>query len=820
MFDEMLRIIREEEPPLPSTRLITTAELPSIAANRGSEPKKLSGLVKGELDWVVMKALDKDRNRRYETANSFAADVQRYLNDDPVQACPPSAMYRFCKFARRNKGVLIFATIIGAAILLTLVGLTVSTVLITRQAQTTSNALQAETLAKADLEQTLERERRDSYFHRVTLADRELSVNNLASALKLLGECPQDLREWEWYYLMRLCRVEPLVLRGETEVNSIAFSPDGERIASAGGDGALRIWNSKSGNVTQILKNVHNGFACSVAFHPDGKHLVSVGADKKLKVWDLTSGLPVFARPCDSVHVYGTAYGAAFSPDGGQVAAGIDGAVNVWDWRNDRLLHSLPVPDKRRFSVAFSPDGRRLASGNWWGTVQLWDPVAGGKPLCTFSETRGMRHPVCALAFSPDGARLATASFDRCADVWDTTTGELAHTLPHSGLVLCVAFSPDGRRIATAGEDKTVHVWDATTGREVLGLHGHTGNGGCVAFSPDGRRLASANTDGTIRIWDATELEGNEAAEILTFREHSDEIWSLAVSRDGQRVVSAGFSAPAKVWDPQTGRVSAEFDGHKEVVFCVAWQGDGRRIASAGSDGGLMTVKVWDAQSGQEVFALPAGPEYFAVAFSPDSRYIVTGRANRTVQVWDAPTGKEVHTLGAHDRVVRGIVFSSDGRHLASASADGIVKVWDATRLTEKQEPRYSLSARVHGPSLNVAFSPDGRRVATGGAENTVKIWDSETGQELHTLRGHNGDIYSVAFSPDSDGRWVASAGEDSVVNVWDSHSGKLLRSFRGHTGLVSCVAFSRDGRRLYSGSRDHTVKVWDVTQLEGAPDP
>ena len=171
------------------------------------------------------------------------------------------------------------------------------------------------------------------------------------------------------------------------------------------------------------------------------------------------------------------------------------------------------------------------------------------------------------------------------------------------------------------------------------------------------------------------------------------------------------------------------------------------------------------------------------------------------------------------------MVFSRDGEHLASASSDGIVKLWDAKRLDkqrldEKQEARIlTHPARVAGPGLNVAFSPDGRRLATGGEENTVKIWDVQTGQELQTLRGHSGDVYTVAFSPDGDGRWVASAGEDSAVKVWDSHTGTFVRSFRGHTGLVSSVAFSPDGRRLVSGSRDHTVKVWDVTQLEEQPE-
>ena len=213
--------------------------------------------MKGELDWVVMKALEKDRNRRYETANGFAADIQRYLNDEAVQACPPSAMYRFRKFARRNKAALVMAMLVGSAILIAVAGLAVSTVLIAREQRTTASALQDATLAKADLQETLGRERRDSYFHRITLAHRELSVDNLSGALKFLDECPEDLREWEWHYLMRLCRVEPLVLRDKTEVNGVAFSPDGERLASAGGDGTVKIWNSRTGDVIQTLPSAH-----------------------------------------------------------------------------------------------------------------------------------------------------------------------------------------------------------------------------------------------------------------------------------------------------------------------------------------------------------------------------------------------------------------------------------------------------------------------------------------------------------------------------------------------------------------------------------
>jgi WD40 repeat protein/serine/threonine protein kinase len=824
-YGEILRMIREEEPPKPSTRLSDSGEaLASISAQRQMEPAKLTKLVRGELDWIVMKCLEKDRNRRYETVNSLAADVQRYLNDEPVQACPPSAWYRFRKFARRNKAMLATAAVVGLSALVAVAVLATSTVLIARGRQDTQNALQAETTAKDNMKRALDRERQESYFHRIALAHRELSVNNLGRALQLLGECPDDLREWEWHYLMRLCRVEPVILRDKIEINSLAFSADGEHLAGAGGNGVVKVWNSRTREVVQTL-DAHADSTYSVVFHRDGKHLASAGADRRVKVWDLTTGKLVFSGRSDADHNRGVAHVVAFSADGRKLAAGSDGAVNVWDWEQDQLLLTLPGHAKRGISVAFSPDGRRLASGSWSGDVMIWDAVTGER-LHILAATR---HPVSALAFSPDSQQLVSACFDRRLIVWDATTGALCHTLrAHSGLVLGVAFSPDGKRIASVGEDKTVRIWEAATGREVLDLRGHTHLSQSVKFSPDSRCVASASEDGTIRIWDATPLQGNEAQEAFTFSQRAGEVWTMALNPDdGQSMVSAGLgleTSPVKVWDVRSGRVNFEFTHHEAVVFCVAWHPDGQRIASSGweRERKLFVVKVWNARTGEVDFELPAGMETFAFAFSRDGDYLVTGRANGTVQIWDARPGREgqpLGNLGSHSRHVRGVVFSRDGGHVATASGDGVMKLWnwDVTHLGQEQEPRRFFHARVPLAAMTMAFSPDGQRLVAGGDENSVNIWDLHTGQE-QTLRGHTGDVWATAFSPDPAGRWIASAGDDSTVKVWDSHTGTLLRSFRGHTGLVSSVMFSPDGRQLYSGSRDMTVKVWDVSQLSDAP--
>jgi eukaryotic-like serine/threonine-protein kinase len=792
-YDEMRRIIREEDPPKPSTRLSALGgRLTAVSDARQTDPKRLGQLVRGELDWIVMRAMDKERGRRYASPDALAGDVRRYLRDEAVQACPPSTWYRFRKFARRRKAALAVASALSVGAMLAVVALAISAILVWR--------------ANDDL-------RAKSYAQRITIADRELTLSdNLGAALQVLDECPPDLRTWEWFYLKRLCRVEPLVIRAGGEVSSISFSADGEWLASAaaGADGVVKIWNSRTGRLAQILKG-HPGGAYSVAFHPDGRHVASAGADRQLKVWDLVDGREMFNEFCDPGHMFGAAYTVAFSPDGAQLAAGGDQVLNVWHWRTRELLHAFPHDDARAPTVAFSRDGRQLGVGTWRGTIKIMDPRHGGPPLRTFPEDQ---NPITAIAFSPDGGRMAQGGYGRRVNVWSTADSSLLASLRHTGRIHGVAFSPDGQRIASGGEDKTVRLWDAKTGREMLGLRGHTDTCMCVTFSPDGHRLASAGTDGTIRIWDAMPLRGGEGQEAAKFDKHSDEVWCLAVSPDGRTIASGGFRTFVEVWDATTGRVALDFRAHPFVCFDLAWHRDGRRIASAGFDGKHFTAKVWEAQSGHEVFTLTSVAETFAAAFSPDGRYLVTAGTNRAIQVWDAETGAAIGTLGTHAREIRGLAFSPDGSSLASAGGDGKVNVWDATRLAEKQEPRLRLPGRVPGQCSNIAFSPDGRRLATGGLANTVKIWDVATGDLVFTLRGHTAEVYTVAFSPEG-GRWIATAGEDSTVKIWDGRTGERVRSFRGHEALVASLAFSRDGQRLYSGSRDHTVKTWDLSQLD-----
>jgi serine/threonine protein kinase len=448
-YEELRRIIREEEPVKPSTRISTLGQAATtISANRKSEPKRLSQLFRGELDWIVMKALEKDRNRRYKSAGSFAADVQHYLDDEPVQACPPSAVYRFRKFARRNWGALVTAAIVACAVLLALAGLGASTVL----------TLQA----KNELQQTLERERQNSYFQRIALAEREWSANNVRRWEQLLDRCPPDLRGWEWHYLRRLDHKPMPPMQHGGAVFGLAVRPDGRQLASCSQDGSIKIWDAKTGQNLCTIP-AHKNHARSVAFSPNGQRLASAS-------WD--------------------------------------GTVKIWDTQTGQELHTLQGHQGEVWSVVFSPDGNYLASGGGKsgqvGEVKIWNAVTGQVVQTLLGHTSS----VYSVAFSPDGKRLAWGGSDGMVKLWDAATGQEQCSLAGSGnhyQVFGVAFSPDGRRIAWGGTDSTVKLWQPATG-EIHVFRGHTNWVHGVAFSPDGKQIASGSADHTLRVWRAPPL--------------------------------------------------------------------------------------------------------------------------------------------------------------------------------------------------------------------------------------------------------------------------------------------------------------------------
>ncbi|MER5383196.1 trypsin-like peptidase domain-containing protein [Streptomyces sp. NPDC002688] len=511
----------------------------------------------------------------------------------------------------------------------------------------------------------------------------------------------------------------------------------------------------------------------------------------------------------------------------------------------ESLRNAAALPVHRRLSghtdevyaVAFSHDGRTLATGSADRTVRLWDPATGK----THAILKGHTGQVTSLAFSPDGRTLATGSADRTVRLWDAATGRTRATLEgHKAEVYTVAFSPDGRTLASGGVDRTVRLWDAATGKTRATLKGHTQPVTSVVFSPDGHTLATADgydahlrdpvtgkirhtleasalvmgfsadsrtfataSDHTVQLWDAA-----TSSPRATLDGHANVVLALAFSPDGHTLATAGRDKTARLWDTATDKKRTTFKGHTEMVYDVAFSPDGRTLATASAD---KTARLWDVATGKSRSALKGHTdEVNAVAFSRDGRTLATVSDDFTARLWDVATGKTRSTLKGHKDRVYGVAFSPDGRTLATASTDKTVRLWDVA--TGKSRS----ALKGHTDEVNaVAFSRDGRTLATASTDSTVRLWDAATGKSRTTLVGHTGRVNSVAFSPD--GHTLATVSDDETVRLWDAATGDMRISLTEHVGWAIAVAYSPDGHTLATADVDAssgsgTVRLWDGT--------
>jgi WD40 repeat protein/tRNA A-37 threonylcarbamoyl transferase component Bud32 len=758
-----------------------------------ASPRSLNRRVDRDLETVCLKCLHKEPPKRYQSAEALADDLERWLRGEPIQARPVSRRERVLKWVRRRPALAALAALLILAVLAGSAGV------LWQWQRAEEESRRATDLA--------ELERRTAYARAIPLAYAKWRAGNAGPAEQILGECHAELRGWEWHYLKRLVRVRQLAtLEGHTDgVLAVAFSPDGTRLASAGADRVVKVWDQRGGAPRAggaLSLRGHAAKVTAVAFSPNGRRLASGSADGAVRVWDAASGE---ALGTWQGHAAGVT-GLAFDPTGRRLASTgkgkgqLEGELKSWDPTKGRALAGRTCQNLLT-AVAFSPDGRRLATAGHDGSVTAWD-AATLELIRSFKGQTEPAPPWTSVAISADGRWTAAGSSEGLVRVWDTATAQefFSALTPDQASVAGVGFSgPDGRILAAATADNTVQGWFTKSGKPAFTLRGHRRAVQAVACSPDGRRLASGSLDRTVRLWDIDRHDDD-----LTFRPANEGVTGVTFSPNGARLAVTTRDRALEVWDVASERAVLSLQNLPERVNGVVFSPDAGQLACAGEDG---RVRLRDATTGRAVVVLRGhAGRVGAVAFRPDGAALASAGADGTVRVWEVPSGRERLCLSGHRGPVHAVAFDPGGGRLASAGEDGVVRVWESATGQEL--------LALDGPGkavYAVAFSPDGRHLATSGQDEVIRVWDAATGELVRTLRGHAGVVRGLAYSP---GGRLASAGDDLAVRLWDE-AGQELLVLRGHTETLRAVAFSPDGHRLASASDDGWVKVWDGTPLD-----
>ena len=509
----------------------------------------------------------------------------------------------------------------------------------------------------------------------------------------------------------------------------------------------------------------------------------------------------------------------AFSPDGTRLVVASHTGIWLHDAHTLAEIVQLTVYRHSITSVAFSPDGKTLASGSAAGMLRLWD-AENGQLKATLKEHTAR---VTSVAFSPDGKTIASGGDldDGLIWLWDVDTGRRRAALEgHEVAVLSVAFSPDGKTLASGGGwGDAIWLWDVNTGQPQATLEGHTETVYSVAFSPDGKTLAGGGggysgwNDGLIWLWDVdtgqlkATLKGHRASEDY----YADEgrVRSVAFSSDGEILASGSEDHTIRLWDVETGQHRATLKGHEGVVTAVAFAPVGHTLASVSAD---ETIRLWDASIGQQKTTFTGHRNgVTAVAFSLDGKTIASGREDGSIRLWDVGTGQYKTTLKGHEEEIASVAFAPDGKTIAGGAdgEDGTIRLWDVGT----GQLKATLKASWYSVN-SVAFAPDGKLLASGHGDE-IWLWDVNTGRHRATLEEHTGRVYSVAFAPD--GKTIAS-GSGKEIWLWDVDTGQHKATLRGHESGVFSVAFSPHGKTLASASG--SIRLWDVgtRQLQVPP--
>lgn len=754
--DEMRRIIREVDPPRPRARIRTTEE--ALRKGSGQDPVPGSrswvaqGLFSADLDWIAMKALEKDRTRRYETASALAQDVQRYLDNEPVSARPPGMRYVITKWARRHRAL--FGAVSGVAVALVL-GSGVSGWLAWRARQAEQHQRELRIQADAARADAVTR----AYAADMKATGVALMDGNRGHATALLeryeprpGE--PDIRGVEWHLLRSRASGDEVASFDHTGMSAgVVLDPSGRWIAAVARFGPLRIWDVVSGELLREIPSLRKREPRrSLALSPDGQHLVHLG-DERIWLRRTTDWSLVWEYPAQANVVQ-------FTPDGLVAFVG-DGRLRFLDPATTNLVSDFPKFTSDAGSLlSFSADGKLFLLRDAQGVVLVGERVTGSV------QRQFNRERYAAAVLSPDGRRVATGSGDGMLRLWDVGSGDLvAETRAHTAWMLDAAFSPDSRRIVTGGGDQLIRLWDATGDKPL-------------------------------------------SEELGRWTGHWNEVWTVAFAEDG-RILSAGKDAKVKIWGASSPVVRARDIPMKQPAFQHGYSVAGDWVCVREQDR-LLFYRVADGSLLRE-WKVPGDcrPEMTDWR-GPDETWFAT--TNGTVVVHRLPDGQRMRTIECPDLSVQAVGSVTSDRRVMSvrvARSSDVALVEVETGKLIRRLPDFVLMMGT--PAANrVAFSPDGTKVAYTATDRRVRICSVADGRVLRELEGFAWHLYCLLWS--QDGKTLVTSSWDGAVKVWDVEAGRQrLPALMGHFSGVPSLSFSPDGRTLVTHGADSTVRFWNL---------
>jgi WD40 repeat protein/serine/threonine protein kinase len=751
-------------------------------------PSLWNAAVDRDLETICLKCLEKEPGRRYGSAEALADDLDRWLRSEPIAARRGGNYERIRKWVRRRPTIAALGTLSLVSLLALAIGSPIAAFRIAS--------------AKNELRHTLYASEMNIAYQTWQSGDTDRARTFLDRQRPPPGEA--DLRGWEWRYLWGQSKFKELKRMTNASTYgfwSCAFSPNGQLVAGGTADGQVLLWDPRTGRTAPELGQAEPLNAVdSLALTKDGSSLFqSLRYSYEVLVWDLPArrlrfsfgpktrpfGLRLALSPDETL--VATTHGQDYVPNG-------PNELRLWDAHSGQELARGPVQSTWLIRVAFSPDGKHLATSGARGHTKVWS-VPDLREIAVQPQDQGI---VFALAFSPDGRRLVTGTSDGLLRIWEWESQRLlAIWLGHSSSCDAAAWSPDGTLLATGGRDEIVRLWNATNQMGVAVLKGHAGRVTGLAFSPDGQLLVSASEDKTLRSWQM-------AAELARARSDLPRSWlahhahsELAMSPDNRWLALRSADNAIDLLSLPSLDPVGTLAGDRP-----AFSADGRWLVTVMTN--QLQLQLFSIPDGRPQQTFKADEELEGnLAFSPDStRFAMATTAGR-ILIWSVTNSAPLRRVVATNHLA-GLFFAREGREVVALhAAAGTLECYDAAtgNLTHRM-------ATGEGSVTSAALSPDGKWVLIGETAPRLRLVELESGR-FELLPSDMGSAVSVAWS--ADGQTIAAGTFEGFIKLWNARTRREMAMLRGHISLVNELEFSRDGRHLVSGSFDNTWRLWSA---------